>query len=491
MRPRELLYKAYFLAVSVLGISLVLWGISQIPTSPQPLTLLLLVLLAAAAESTATITLQGIDFSVSTVVSLAAAGLYGPSAATVVVAGSQLALWRLMPDKPGWRVGLRRLAFNLGMQSLVMFLAGAVFAQVTEWLAASPILGQTIPWLLAAAVADQLNLWMVIAILYLQRGVRPLEVWRESRWAVPINVLVTGVGGGILAFAVRELELLGVVLVFLPILASAYAFRLYLDRTQKKMAELEGLIRLRTEALEEANVRLAETNVELAQREEEKNAFLAILTHDMRAPLTSIYGFAQLILREPEMDPAERERMLKVIVRAQASLLEMANNILELRQLESGAAILLEQENFDLIELIAEVIESAESLAVEKGIGLWQRGDMEPIFIRADRSKLRRVITNLVSNAIKYTLEGQVSVTAKMNGYCVIVDIQDTGYGIPAEDLPYIFEPFRRVRKHETRAVGTGLGLTIVKSLVEAHGGTIEVASQEGVGSTFSIELPI
>jgi signal transduction histidine kinase len=115
-----------------------------------------------------------------------------------------------------------------------------------------------------------------------------------------------------------------------------------------------------------------------------------------------------------------------------------------------------------------------------------------PVRVTADKKKVDRIITNLVANALKYTPHnGQVCVRVRQNGSYAITEVEDNGYGIPIEQLPYIFERFRRVPGHQRKATGTGLGLAIVKSLVEAHNGEITVQSEDGVGSTFTMKLPL
>jgi signal transduction histidine kinase len=138
------------------------------------------------------------------------------------------------------------------------------------------------------------------------------------------------------------------------------------------------------------------------------------------------------------------------------------------------------------------VAESIETQALEKAICLECHIGPEPIYLYADKRKLQRVVQNLVSNAVKYTpKKGSVALDACIIDQHALVNVHDTGYGIPAQELPHIFERFRRVRQHKDKAVGTGLGLAIVKSLVEAHDGQITVSSEEGIGSTFTIKLPI
>jgi signal transduction histidine kinase len=143
-------------------------------------------------------------------------------------------------------------------------------------------------------------------------------------------------------------------------------------------------------------------------------------------------------------------------------------------------------------ELVHIVVEALLAEANRKGMKLHYYPPTAPVFVTADRPKIQRVITNLVANAVKYTPEkGEIGVRLRENGRYAITEVQDNGYGIPAEQLPYIFERFRRVPGHQRRAVGTGLGLAIVKSLVEAHNGDITVASQEDVGSIFTFKLPL
>jgi signal transduction histidine kinase len=301
---------------------------------------------------------------------------------------------------------------------------------------------------------------------------------------MPINVLVTAVGGGVLAFAIQQLELIGLAIFFLPIFLSAYAFRLYVRRTQEQMDRLEELVELRTQDLAEANESLAELN-------EQKDAFLAVLTHDMRSPLTNIHGYASLMRDNPQFETGQRTQMLDVILRNERALLEIVNNILDIEHLESGAPILLDRENFNLTSVLGELVESHEAQAIEKQIQLEYEAGAQPIFVHADKQKCTRILQNLISNALKYTPEqGRVTVRAHMNGRYAKIDVEDTGYGIPQDELPHIFDRFSRVDKHKNVAVGTGLGLAIVKSLVEAHGGEICVQSEEGVGSTFTVKLP-
>jgi signal transduction histidine kinase len=250
------------------------------------------------------------------------------------------------------------------------------------------------------------------------------------------------------------------------------------------MEQLEDLVDARTQELVTANESLADLN-------KQKDAFLAVLTHDMRSPLTNIHGYASLLRDHPELPADKRTHMAQIILRNERALLEIVNNILDIEHLESGMPVLLERQNFDLVELLNELIDSSLVPAQEKQIVLSHESGEAPIFVHADKQKVARILQNLLSNAIKYTPEqGSVALRAQMNGQFVKIEVRDSGYGIPADELPYIFNRYSRVSKHKNVAVGTGLGLAIVKSLIEAHEGHIDVESEEGVGSRFIVKLP-
>lgn len=484
-------YQIYLLVISLAGICLAILGFAQI-TTQQYATFLLLAILAAAVQGTATLTLKGVDFSVSSAVSLAAIPLFGPAPAAIIAIVAELALWiiSVRTDRPPWNKAIRRLGFNTGMSAIATFLSGLVFLGLGN-LIGETLIALGVRWLITAVVADQANLWLLIIVLHLQLGVPPLDVWREHRWAVPLNVLVSAMGGAVLSLAVAQFNLLGVLIFFLPIAASAYSFRMYVRQAEAQMAKLEDLVELRTADLARANDNLGSANKELAQLNIEMEQFLAVLTHDMRTPLTSIKGYAS-ILRDRELEREQQTHIAKVILRSQDTLLEIVNNLLEIGKLQSGTPVLLERSGFDLALLVKICAESLETQALEKNISLNDESVPTPVEISGDEKKIQRIILNLISNAIKYTPDGgQVFIGTRVDGQFAEVSVRDTGYGIPADELPFIFDRYSRVKKHQSIAIGTGLGLAIVKSLVEAHQGEISVESEEGVGSTFIVRLPV
>lgn len=477
----------YLAVTSILGIVLVVWSLIQLPTYDPLLLFTLLLVLAIASQITSTSLVGGnITVEISTAVSLAVVSLYGTTAAGLVAASAVTAVTisSLRKMWPGWKGTAERIGFNIGMSTIAIIAAGMVFQITNTALADIPILAATLPWLLAAIIHDQVNLWLLIGLLHIQNKIPPMEIWLEHRWAIPINVLVMSVGGGILAVAVQQFTFLGIAIFFLPIVLSAYSFRLYVSKTRLQMEQLEDLVVLRTKDLEE-------TNQELEQVSKDKDAFLAVLTHDMRTPLTSIKGYAS-ILRDRDLAREQQVQIAKIILRSEENLLEIVNNILDIEKLQSGTPILLERSSFDLSLVVRTTAESIASLAMEKNITLHQEEVPQPITIKADEKKIERILLNLISNAIKYTPEsGTVTIETGMKGRYAYFKVQDTGYGIPEDELPHIFDRFRRVKGHESKAVGTGLGLAIVKSLVEAHDGEISVTSQVDAGSTFTVKLPL
>jgi two-component system phosphate regulon sensor histidine kinase PhoR len=218
--------------------------------------------------------------------------------------------------------------------------------------------------------------------------------------------------------------------------------------------------------------------------------FVANASHELRTPLTSIRGFVEALEDGALREPGTAERFLgKIRVHADR-MAELIEDLLELSRLESGS----EAVNRDPVipaRVAASVVGSFAERAAAKRIGLALRGQTEAA-VMTDGERLRRILENLLDNAIKYTPEGgDVTVVVRGNGDEVAIDVADTGPGIPSEHLSRIFERFYRVDKSRSRDLGgTGLGLSIVKHLAEGIGGRVSVESTPGRGSTFTITLP-
>lgn len=481
------LQKIYSGFLTLSAILIALWGLLLFPTVDNQLTLILILLIAIAAQSTVTYMVGGhLSISVSGGMTFATVGLYGPIIGGAVASIAEIGLWavKMRSGQRMWKVELERLGANAGMQAISILLAGIAYTITRDALGSDSLAGQVLPWIVGAIVGDQVNFWLLAVIIYLVHNIKPLEMWRDNRWAIPMNVSVLVIGGGLVFTAVTLFGLIGLAIFVLPIILSAYSFRVTVNNARKQMDNLEDLVALRTQALADANEQLEELN-------KEKDQFLAVLTHDMRTPLTSIKGYGS-ILRDKELSRDQQKQIANVILRSQETLLDIVNNILDLEKLRSGAEIRLDKSQFDLALLTKSTAEAVLAQAFEKNIKLEFEQVPTPVVISADEKKIERVLFNLISNAIKYTpKEGCVDVKTISNGRYALVEIKDNGYGIPEDELPYIFDQYSRVKGHQQLAVGTGLGLAIVKSLVEAHDGEITVTSEVDVGSNFTIKLPL
>lgn len=221
----------------------------------------------------------------------------------------------------------------------------------------------------------------------------------------------------------------------------------------------------------------------------ERNLFRSMLSHDIRNPLNIIFNYADMIGDEPDLSVGVR-LLLERIKDNAASTLNLMSNFIELGRIEGGT-LQLDCRPVCLAMLAREVIGRHEALTASRGVALRLDAAADLPHLAADTAYLERALTNLVSNAIKFTPEnGAVTVRLAVADGEFVVAVSDTGQGIPADELASIFEKYKRGRT--TGAVeGSGLGLYIVKSVIEAHGGTIAVESTVGAGSTFTIRLPL
>lgn len=221
-----------------------------------------------------------------------------------------------------------------------------------------------------------------------------------------------------------------------------------------------------------------------------KDEFFALVSHELRTPLTSIIGYLELVLDDEEELSDEARRFLEVVERNAKRLLRLVGDMLFVAQVEAGR-LSLESHALDLGAIASESVEAARPAAERAGVTL----SLEAVAVKpilGDRDRFGQMIDNLVSNALKFTPdEGRVVVRLSDAGDHAVVEVSDTGMGIPDEEQQRLFERFFRASSATSRAVpGAGLGLTIVKTIVEAHGGTVGLTSQEGKGTTVCVQLP-
>lgn len=236
------------------------------------------------------------------------------------------------------------------------------------------------------------------------------------------------------------------------------------------------------------NARLYRTALVASQA---KSDFLAVMSHELRTPLNAILGYADLLhMGVPEPVPAAAQDQLQRILAATRHLLQLIEEILTFSRLELGREE-VRIEEVDLAAVIHDVVTMTQPMIKDKHIRLEAHGPPEHTLVRTDARKLRQILINLLSNAAKFTDQGEITVGSRIENDRMIVRVRDTGIGIPAEHLEHIFNPFWQVEQDAKRRVtGTGLGLSVSRQLARLLGGDIRVESASGQGSTFTVELP-
>ena len=234
---------------------------------------------------------------------------------------------------------------------------------------------------------------------------------------------------------------------------------------------------------------LTEQNERLREADRLKDEFVALISHDLRTPLTSITGYVELALEEDLTDDVRG--FLQVVARNSDRLLRLVNDLLFVARLQAGD-VMLEEEDLDLAELVRDGVRAMEPRAAGKEITLTCEVETVPL-VHVDRGRFLQVLDNLVSNALKFTPEGgEVHVRLGERDGNIRLEVSDSGMGISAADQRRLFERFFRAGNAvEQQVPGTGLGLYICRAIAEAHEGTISVRSELGEGSTFRLELPL
>jgi len=260
---------------------------------------------------------------------------------------------------------------------------------------------------------------------------------------------------------------------------------LLMEITRQQNEDLDRLASelARAKKLEEERAREIEAAARL------KSEFLANFSHEIRTPLNAITGYCDLLLRDEgsRLTPHGR-RDLSVIKSNARTLLALINDILDLSKIEAGRAEVV-KETVDLKELAEECLASVKEILKNRDVTL--AADIGPPKVFTDPLKLRQVMLNLLSNAAKFTEAGEIVITAEAQGSTLVLVVEDTGAGIPEEQLAFIFDKFRQVDGSSRRRVGgTGLGLAIVKEVTQILGGTVTVTSTLGRGSRFTVVLP-
>ena len=272
--------------------------------------------------------------------------------------------------------------------------------------------------------------------------------------------------------------------------------RLY-ERVKQHAAELEQRVEERTLALRAANEQLQQEIAERRRAEEEadranraKSDFLSRMSHELRTPLNGILGFAQLL--QMESLPADQEESVTHILKAGRHLLGLINEVLDISRIEAGR-LQLSLEPVPVGDTLRGAVDLVRPLAAQRDIELVAEVADDHRHVLADRQRLQQVLLNLLSNAVKYNrTRGAVAVSCEeRSGGRLRMLVTDTGHGISPDKIERLFTPFDRLGADGAGIEGTGLGLVLSKHLVEVMGGTLDVTSQVGVGSTFAVEFPL
>lgn len=228
----------------------------------------------------------------------------------------------------------------------------------------------------------------------------------------------------------------------------------------------------------------------LTQVEELKSNFMRMMSHDLKTPLARIQGMAELIRKEPSELTETQRLALETIAESSEELTDFIGSVLSLSRIESKE-MKLQLRSRDVNQLVREVIRRTDYLAKRKNIEVVT--ELEPLFsIKVDEDLLKTVLINLLENAIKYSKEGtRILVTTEEENNELVLQVADQGRGIPAEDLPHVFDRFYRARNSRANTPGNGLGLYLARYFVELHNGRIEVESLLDKGSTFIVHLPM
>ena len=292
--------------------------------------------------------------------------------------------------------------------------------------------------------------------------------------AIPLTIMISGAGG---VFLARK--------AFNPVEQ--------ITKTAQKIGEQDLSQRIKVSSKDELG-RLSTTLNQMIDRIERafkrQKEFTGDASHELRAPLAVIRAEATLTL-EKERDAEAYRRSLEVIAQESDRMSVVINQLLTLARADTGKEQLTFK-RIDMAEFLGDVCDDITILCREKGLTL-QPSSFDKVTVHGDKRSLRSLMVNLLGNAIRYTpIGGTISVGLRREGQLAVVNIRDTGIGIPPEDLPYIFKRFYRVDKARSRNVGgSGLGLSICKQIIDIHKGKIEVESSMKKGSTFYVKIPI
>jgi signal transduction histidine kinase len=310
------------------------------------------------------------------------------------------------------------------------------------------------------------------------------ENMKQSLASIRNLLLLAGIGAFILALGITGI---------ISLLLSRPLIKMQKATRKIAAGELETRLSIRSNDeigfLAEAINDLA---VDLQRYRDTRQEFLANISHELRTPITYLKGYTKVVKDGLYETGGERDLYLDIIHDEAHRLEHLVEDLFELAKMEEGK-VTLTLEWLDLKHMAEQAVRRVELKAKEKGIQLKINQHGDSYSVRGDEKRMEQVMMNLLENAIRYTDEGEITVyvNEKVGEDAIVFIVEDTGIGIPEEELPFVFERFYRVEKSRSRQYGgTGLGLSIVKKLVELHGGKIRITSQPGIGTRCEVQLP-
>jgi signal transduction histidine kinase len=460
---------AYLLAVAALGTAVLAHAALGLELSAGRLPeVLLFVVLSTAADLNRLELKYSAGYSVATAINLA----------SVIILGTDTAVWVSAISSAAGETWQRRPWYKVAFNTFNVAISVAAGGAAYDALRRSPVgtvAPADLPALMAYTIVNFLvNHALVCLVISLSTRARPWTVFTTNYRSILIPALALFPIGVLFAIAYTSFgRLLGVFLLFVPFGAVFVA----LSRARQLQLQTEELAKRDAEA------------AALRELDRLKNEFLRTISHELRTPLTLVHGYAELLHSRAQTLDDTGKRMVSRIYSGSAQLARLVEDLLDFSRIERGE-MAVETEDFDLVPVMREQLAAFQG-SVSPGRLVLHVPESLPV--HADQARMAQVVSNLVENAIKYAPQGQITVRAVCHGTTVRVEVQDQGPGIPPEEQPRVWEKFYRGSQVAGRNAtpGSGIGLAVVRALVEAQGGEVGLRSAPGQGTTFWLEVPL
>ena len=489
--------RAYVGAVVIAGIAAI---VALFPTElPRP-ALVVALLLLSCVTSIWKVNLpiplaSSSTLSVSYAANLMSLLLLGTPQATIIAV---VGVWTQCTINIKRPYPLYRTAFSAAGEAITMFATGFVYQHLGGHSGLFELAALPRPIVGAILTYFVVNTGLVAGAIAVTTGRSVLEVWRTDFLWSASSFFVAGTAGAIGAILIDRGQVWAAVLMVAPVYLTYSTYRTFVGRLEDQRRHRERVaaaLEEMTELEHQRNELLGREQAARASAEEAnrlKDQFLAIVSHELRTPLNAILGWSD-ILQRGRLDKPKKERAVRAIydsARVQARLID---ELLDVSRIISGK-LRLERTIVDWNEVVAAALDTARPAAESKNLDIDVHLDPAAGAFVGDAERLQQVVWNLVTNAVKFTPQGgRITIRLQRTRDAVELSVADTGEGIPPHFLVSMFEPFRQADGSNTRRHGgLGLGLSIARHLVEAHGGTISAESAGvGQGSTFVIRLPM